>query len=100
MGTDTARRQLAVQLGIDPYTDFQPLAQRLEAIAKASALGGFLQGPAYGRPRHRSSYCLVHLDGQFDPEHIARKDLISDPSAGQSDATTAECVCRKFNASH
>ena len=40
MGTDTARRQLAVELGIDPYTDFQPLAQRLDAIAKASALGG------------------------------------------------------------
>ena len=40
LGTDTARRQLAVELGIDPYTDFQPLAQRLEAIAKASALGG------------------------------------------------------------
>ena len=40
IGTDTARRQLAVELGVDPYTDFQPLAQRLEAMAKASALGG------------------------------------------------------------
>jgi hypothetical protein len=40
IGIDTARRQLAVELGIDPYTDFLPLAQRLEVIAKASALGG------------------------------------------------------------
>src|SRR6185436_41145 len=40
LGTDTARRQLAVELGIDPYTDFQPLAQRLGTIAKAAALGG------------------------------------------------------------
>ena len=40
IGTDTARRQLAVELGIDPYTDFQPLALRLNAIAQASALGG------------------------------------------------------------
>ena len=40
MGTDTARRQLAVELGVDPYTDYQPLAQRLDAIAQASALGG------------------------------------------------------------
>jgi hypothetical protein len=39
-GIDTARRQLAVELGVDPYTDFQPLVQRLETIAKASALGG------------------------------------------------------------
>jgi hypothetical protein len=40
MGTDTARRQLAAQLSIDPYTEFQPLAQRLDTIAQASALGG------------------------------------------------------------
>jgi hypothetical protein len=40
IGIDTARRQLAVELGVDPYTDFQPLVQRLETIAKASALGG------------------------------------------------------------
>lgn len=40
IGIDAARRQLAVELAVDPYTDFQPLAQRLEAIAKASALGG------------------------------------------------------------
>jgi hypothetical protein len=40
LGIDKARRQLAVELGIDPYTDFPPLKQRLEDIAKASALGG------------------------------------------------------------
>jgi hypothetical protein len=40
IGTDAARRQIAIELGVDPYTDFRPLAQRLDAIAKASALGG------------------------------------------------------------
>lgn len=40
IGTDAARRQLAVELGVDPYTDFQPLAQRLDAVARAAALGG------------------------------------------------------------
>ncbi len=40
IGTDAARRQLAVELGVDPYTDFGPLSQRLDVIAKASALGG------------------------------------------------------------
>lgn len=40
LGIDKARRQLAVELGIDPYTDLPPLKQRLEDIARASALGG------------------------------------------------------------
>jgi hypothetical protein len=40
LGIAAARRQLAVELGIDPYTDYQPLAQKLEDIARASALGG------------------------------------------------------------
>lgn len=40
LGIDKARRQLGVELGIDPYTDFPPLKQRLEDIARASALGG------------------------------------------------------------
>jgi hypothetical protein len=40
LGTDSARRQFAVELGVDPYTDYAPLAQRLDAIAKAAALGG------------------------------------------------------------
>jgi hypothetical protein len=40
LGIDKARRQLGVELGIDPYTEYPPLKQRLEDIARASALGG------------------------------------------------------------
>jgi hypothetical protein len=40
LGIAAARRQLAVELGIDPYTDYQPLAQKLEDVARVSALGG------------------------------------------------------------
>lgn len=40
LGVDAARRQIAVQLGVDPYTDFAPLAQALNDIATASAMGG------------------------------------------------------------
>ena len=40
LGVDGARRQLAVQLGVDPYTDFPPLAAALNDIATASAMGG------------------------------------------------------------
>jgi len=40
LGVDTARRQLAYELGVDPYTDFAPLAARLTAVARAAAEGG------------------------------------------------------------
>lgn len=40
LGIASARRALAVQLGVDPYTDFQPLAAKLNDVATASALGG------------------------------------------------------------
>jgi len=40
LGIDAARRALGVELGVDPYTDFEPLASKLNDIATASALGG------------------------------------------------------------
>jgi hypothetical protein len=40
LGVDDARRALAVSLGVDPYTDFPPLATKLTEIASAMAAGG------------------------------------------------------------
>jgi hypothetical protein len=40
LGVDDARRALAVALGVDPYTDFQPLAAKLTEVANAMAAGG------------------------------------------------------------
>jgi hypothetical protein len=39
LGVSDAQRQLAFELGIDPYSDFPPLAQRLRQIAGAMAGG-------------------------------------------------------------
>jgi hypothetical protein len=39
LGIDDARRELAVSLGVDPYTNFPPLAQKLTDIASATATG-------------------------------------------------------------
>ena len=36
----SAKRQLAAELGIDPYTDFKPLADKLDETATTMALGG------------------------------------------------------------
>jgi hypothetical protein len=40
LGIDDARRKLAVSLGVDPYTNFPPLAQKLTDVASAAAAGG------------------------------------------------------------
>ena len=40
LGVDEARRTLAVQLNVDPYTDFPPLASKLSDVASAAAVGG------------------------------------------------------------
>jgi hypothetical protein len=39
LGVSDAQRQLAIELGVDPYTDFPPLAQRLRQMASAMAGG-------------------------------------------------------------
>ena len=40
LGISDTQRQLAVELDVDPYTDFPPLAQRLREMAGAMAAGG------------------------------------------------------------
>ena len=39
-GSDRARRELAAQAQVDPYTDFPPLAKRLQELAAARGAGG------------------------------------------------------------
>ena len=40
LGVTDTQRELAVELDVDPYTDFPPLAQRLKQMATAMAGGG------------------------------------------------------------
>ncbi len=40
LGISKERRQLAARLGVDPYTDFAPLAAKLTQLSEAAALGG------------------------------------------------------------
>jgi hypothetical protein len=39
LGVSAAKRQIASQLGVDPYTDFRPLAEALDEMARVTALG-------------------------------------------------------------
>ncbi len=40
LGTDSGRREVAAQVGVDPYTDFPPLVNRLQELAAARGMGG------------------------------------------------------------
>ena len=42
LGADQKRRELAAKLGVDPYTDFEPLQARLQKISQAAAAGGLV----------------------------------------------------------
>ncbi|MET0278393.1 MAG: hypothetical protein ABW198_08680 [Pseudorhodoplanes sp.] len=41
-GADQKRRELAAKLGVDPYTDFEPLQIRMQKISQAAATGGLI----------------------------------------------------------
>jgi hypothetical protein len=47
LGVSAAKRQIAHELGVDPYTDFKPLATRLDQLAAATAAGGLLPKAAF-----------------------------------------------------
>jgi hypothetical protein len=41
-GTSRRKRELAIKLGVDPYTDFPPLQERLTQLSAAAATGGLV----------------------------------------------------------
>jgi len=47
VGIQKAKRELAFSLGVDPYSDFPPLAEGLEGIAKMMAFGNISISAAY-----------------------------------------------------
>jgi hypothetical protein len=47
LGIASAKRQLARQLGVDPYTDFKPLAAALDETARVTALGNLTVSGAF-----------------------------------------------------
>jgi len=42
LGVTDQRRQLAAAYGVDPYTDLQPLAEKLQVLSQAAATGGLV----------------------------------------------------------
>ena len=51
-GADQKRRELAAKLGVDPYSDYAPLQQRLQKLSQAAAAGGLVVSGAGWLARH------------------------------------------------
>ncbi len=47
LGVSSAKRQIAFKLGVDPYTDFKPLADALTDMARVTALGDLTVSGAF-----------------------------------------------------
>jgi hypothetical protein len=47
LGVSSAKRQIARKLGVDPYTDFKPLAEALDDMARVTALGDLTVSGAF-----------------------------------------------------
>jgi hypothetical protein len=42
VGYDAVKRRYAIDMGVDPYTDFEPFQKNLSQVAKAAAAGGMV----------------------------------------------------------
>ena len=52
LGYDAAKRQFAFEFGIDPYTDYDPVVDRLGEIARAAVAGGLTPKEAMAAISH------------------------------------------------
>jgi hypothetical protein len=46
-GASKQKREIATQVGVDPYTDFKPLADKLDSLAGAAAVGNLAVSGAF-----------------------------------------------------
>lgn len=46
LGYDAAKRAYAIDMGVDPYTDFEPFEKRLGEVARAATAGGLVTSVA------------------------------------------------------
>ena len=91
MGSDQARRELASDLGVDPYTDFAPLAERLKQLSSAAGFGGLslkgamtaIPGAAVTQTATLATTRLAVVTASSISTTAALKDALRNKTAGQ-----------------
>jgi hypothetical protein len=91
VGSDQARRELASDLGVDPYTDFAPLAERLKQLSSAAGFGGLslkgamsaIPGAAVTQSATLATTRLAVVTASSISTTAALKDALRNKTAGQ-----------------
>lgn len=89
LGVRKARRELAVTLGVDPYTDFKPLDQGLDDVAGAMAAGDLSVTAAFS---------AIPGGAGFAVSGTATANRLSDPVRDKSSAEIAALVEKDLKA--
>jgi hypothetical protein len=77
LGYDVAKRNFAYELGIDPYTSYEPVVRRLGEIARAAVVGGVAPGAALAAVNFRGSTLV-----QFSATADGMRQLVRDNPPG------------------
>jgi hypothetical protein len=83
LGFSTQRRRLAVQMGVDPYTDFAPLDAKLAQLSDAAAVGGLTVSGALFFVPGAAGIVVSNLSTANRLGDIKIDDLARDYSAAQ-----------------
>ena len=83
LGVDDKRRELAVSLGVDPYTNFPPLAQKLTDVASATAAGGLTVKAALAFiPGGVAVMAFLRVDNRSRERDASRQNLSANRAGG------------------
>ena len=84
LGVTDERRHLAAAYGVDPYTDFPPLAAKLQQLSQAAATGGLVvAGAMFAIPGGVAALVVSNLSTANKLNDIGMEDLARKYTAAQ-----------------
>jgi hypothetical protein len=83
LGVTDQRRQIASTYGVDPYTDFPPLADRLQQLSQAAAAGGLVVTGALMAVPGAAGIIVSNLSTAYKLNDIGIQDLARNYDAAQ-----------------
>jgi len=83
LGVTDQRRQIAATYGVDPYTDFPPLAARLQQLSQAAAAGGLVVTGALMAVPGAAGIIVSNLSTAYKLNDIGIEDLARNYDAAQ-----------------
>lgn len=83
LGVTDQRRQIAAAYGVDPYTDFPPLAAKLQQLSQAAAAGGLVVTGALIAVPGAAGIIVSNLSTAYKLNDIGIQDLARNYDAAQ-----------------